>query len=127
MSESSVGQVLIRDTEPQVFMAMLWFMYRGHLDLEERSDYWALLLPLLVLADQFAIQPLQQECCLRLLDCLAEVFSVPCAMSAGVICEIVLTASLKSHRLYLANHLLTTNSMEPEQNIPFFIGIKHDV
>lgn len=72
MSESSVGQVLIRDTEPQVFMAMLWFMYRGHLDLEERSDYWALLLPLLVLADQFAIQPLQQECCLRLLDCLAE-------------------------------------------------------
>lgn len=72
MSESSIGQVVIRDTEPEVFMAMLRFMYRGHLDLEERSDYWALLLPLLVLADQFAIQPLQQECCLRLLDCLAE-------------------------------------------------------
>jgi len=84
MSESTVGQVLIKDTEPEVFMAMLCFMYRGHLDLEERSDYWALLLPLLVLADQFAIQSLQQECCLRLLDCLAEVCPVVIATSLFV-------------------------------------------
>lgn len=98
MCESSIGQVVIRDTKPEVFMAMLWFMYRGHLDLEERSDYWALLLPLLVLADQFAVQPLQQECCLRLLDCLAEVLPVFC-------CNVTVSVYLLRPFYYIAQEL----------------------
>ena len=73
MSESNIGQVLIRDVAPEPFLAMLRFMYRGHLELDEKDDAGALLLPLLLLADQFAVQLLQQECCMLLLDCLNEV------------------------------------------------------
>jgi hypothetical protein len=73
MWESNIGEVVLRDVAPEPFLAMLRFMYCGYLDLEERGECGTLLLPLLVLADQYAIQLLQQECCMRLLDYLTEV------------------------------------------------------
>lgn len=82
MWESNIGEIVVRAVAPEPFMAMLRFMYGGYLDLEEKDENGTLLLPLLVLADQYAIQILQQECCMRLLDCLTEVvppvfFGVP--------------------------------------------------
>lgn len=73
MCESSIGEVVIRDVPPELLMVMLHFMYCGHLELDEKDNAGCLLLPLLLLADQFAIELLQQECCVSLLDCLTEV------------------------------------------------------
>ncbi len=73
MCESSIGEVVIRDLSPELLMVMLHFMYCGHLELDEKDNAGCLLLPLLLLADQFAIELLQQECCESLLDCLTEV------------------------------------------------------
>ncbi|KAH9549375.1 hypothetical protein CY35_10G016000 [Sphagnum magellanicum] len=72
MCESSIGEVVIRDVSPELLMVMLHFMYCGHLELDEKDNAGCLLLPLLLLADQFAIELLQQECCVSLLDCLTE-------------------------------------------------------
>lgn len=73
MWESNIGEIVVRAVAPEPFLAMLRFMYGGFLDLEEKDENGTLLLPLLVLADRYAIQVLQQECCMRLLDCLTEV------------------------------------------------------
>ena len=52
---------------------MLEYMYSGQVNMEEIKDNEVLLLHLLLLADQFGVSTLQQECYKMLLECLSEV------------------------------------------------------
>lgn len=72
MCESNMSKVKIKDVQPNVFLAMLHFMYSFHLDLDERDDPEVLLLSLLLLADQFGIPLLEQACTQKLLALLSE-------------------------------------------------------
>eukprot|EP00252_Welwitschia_mirabilis_P001809 TRINITY_DN11746_c0_g1_i2.p1 TRINITY_DN11746_c0_g1~~TRINITY_DN11746_c0_g1_i2.p1 ORF type:complete len:508 (-),score=90.66 TRINITY_DN11746_c0_g1_i2:1481-3004(-) len=72
MSESTGSEIHLRDILPEAFLLMLQFMYSGELGMDETQDLGPLLLPLLLLADQFGISMLQQECCEYLLECLSE-------------------------------------------------------
>lgn len=73
MSESISSDISIRDVSEEAFKAMLDFMYCGELNFEENPNPGTLLLELLVLADQFGVTLLHQECCKILLECLSEV------------------------------------------------------
>lgn len=73
MSESISSKVCLRDVSPQAFNAMLEFMYSGELNIGDIMDTGTLLLQLLLLADQFGVALLHQECCKTLLECLSEV------------------------------------------------------
>lgn len=77
MSETMSSEVYIRDVSPEAFQTMLKFMYSGELikDVTMESDF--LLLQLLLLADQFGVTLLHQECCKILLECLSEVVWKP--------------------------------------------------
>uniref|UniRef100_A0A0C9RL84 TSA: Wollemia nobilis Ref_Wollemi_Transcript_12672_3093 transcribed RNA sequence n=1 Tax=Wollemia nobilis TaxID=56998 RepID=A0A0C9RL84_9CONI len=72
MSESSCSEVHLRDVSPEAFLVMLHFMYCGQVDIDEKEDMGSLLLPLILLADQFGIYRLRQECCEYLLESLSE-------------------------------------------------------
>lgn len=76
MSESSSSKVYLSDVSPKAFRVMLEFMYTGELSLEDTSDFGTLLLQLLLLADQFGVTLLYQECCKTLLECLSEVVNL---------------------------------------------------
>ncbi|KAK7321838.1 hypothetical protein VNO77_32825 [Canavalia gladiata] len=71
MSESMSSEITIRDVPPEAFKAMLDFLYDGQLN-DQVIDSGALLLQLLLLADQFGVTFLQQECCKMLLESLSE-------------------------------------------------------
>ncbi|XP_027330039.1 BTB/POZ domain-containing protein At2g30600 [Abrus precatorius] len=71
MSESMSSEVTLRDVPPEAFKAMLDFLYDGQLN-DKVIDSGAFLLQLLLLADQFGVTFLQQECCKMLLECLSE-------------------------------------------------------
>lgn len=72
MMESNSSDVSFSDVSAEAFLVMLQFMYSGELmvDLVEVSS---LIIPLLLLADQFSIMPLQRECCRCILEYLTEV------------------------------------------------------
>ncbi|KAH9297739.1 hypothetical protein KI387_029421 [Taxus chinensis] len=72
MCESKCSEVCLRDISPEAFLAMLEFMYSGQLDIDEKQDMGSILLPLILLADQFGIYLLRQECCEYLLESLSE-------------------------------------------------------
>ncbi|GMQ07255.1 hypothetical protein CsSME_00051528 [Camellia sinensis var. sinensis] len=72
MSESISSKVLLQDVPLEAFKAMLEFMYYGELNKEDTMDIDTLLLQLLLLADQFRVTLLHQECCKTLLECLSE-------------------------------------------------------
>ncbi|XP_059634394.1 BTB/POZ domain-containing protein At2g30600 [Cornus florida] len=72
MSESISSEVCLRDVPLEAFKVMLEFMYSGELNKEERMDIGTLLLQLLLLADQFGVTLLHQECCKMLLECISE-------------------------------------------------------
>lgn len=72
MSESNASEVCLRDVSPEAFLAMVHFMYSGKLDMDEKQDLGSLLLPLILLADQFGIHLLQQECCECLFECISK-------------------------------------------------------
>ncbi|GAV63477.1 BTB domain-containing protein/F5_F8_type_C domain-containing protein/BACK domain-containing protein/Methyltransf_FA domain-containing protein [Cephalotus follicularis] len=72
MSESNSSEICLRDVSVEAFKAMLEFMYSGELNMEDTMDFGNLLLPLLLLADQFGVTLLHQECCKILLECLSE-------------------------------------------------------
>lgn len=74
MSESISSEVSIRDVSEGAFRAMLDFMYCGELNFEHSTNPGNLLLELLVLADQFGVTLLHQECCKVVLECVSEVF-----------------------------------------------------
>lgn len=73
MRESASTKVRLREVSPEALKAMLNYMYSGELDMEDIKDNDTLLLHILLLADQFGITHLQQECCKILLECLYEV------------------------------------------------------
>lgn len=73
MSESISSKVLLQDVPLEAFKAMLEFLYCGELSSEDTTDIGTLLIQLLLLADQFGVTLLHQECCKTLLECLWEV------------------------------------------------------
>ncbi|PON60550.1 Voltage dependent potassium channel [Parasponia andersonii] len=91
MSETNSSEVLLRDVSPEVFKGMLDFMYSGELNLEVTMESGALLLQLLLLADQFGVTLLHQECCKTLLECLSEDTVCPIlqAVSSVQSCKII--------------------------------------
>lgn len=76
MSESISSECCLKDVPREAFKIMLEFMYTGELNKEDAMDVDILLLQLLLLADQFAVSALHQECCKTLLECLSQVFLV---------------------------------------------------
>lgn len=76
MSESNSSEILLRDVSPEAFKVMIDFMYSGELNLDSTLDSGTSLLQLLLLADQFGVSLLHQECCKTLLECLSEVICV---------------------------------------------------
>ncbi|KAL5557732.1 hypothetical protein UlMin_033943 [Ulmus minor] len=72
MCETNSSEVLLRDVSPKAFKGMVDFMYSGELNSEVTMDSGVLLLQLLLLADQFGVTLLHQECCKTLLECLSE-------------------------------------------------------
>ena len=72
MRESSSTKVYLKEVSPEAFKVMLDYMYSGELTEDIKSND-TLLLHILLLADQFGITLLQQECCKLLLECLYEV------------------------------------------------------
>lgn len=80
MIESKSSNVTFQDLSPDVFIAMLHFMYSGELQIEH-NKMDSLLFPLIQLADQFAITYLQRECCKCLLECLSEDTACPILLS----------------------------------------------
>ncbi|XP_050157203.1 BTB/POZ domain-containing protein At2g30600 isoform X2 [Malus sylvestris] len=72
MSETISPEVILRDISPEAFKGLLEFMYSGELSLEAAVDSGALLLQLFLLADQFGVTLLHQECCKKLLEYLSE-------------------------------------------------------
>ncbi|XP_043708634.1 BTB/POZ domain-containing protein At2g30600 [Telopea speciosissima] len=71
MRESSASEICLKDVSPEAFTVMLEFMYSGELDIKDAMDLEGLLRQLL-LADQFGVVPLRQECCKTLLVSLSE-------------------------------------------------------
>ncbi|XP_057833935.2 BTB/POZ domain-containing protein At2g30600 isoform X2 [Cryptomeria japonica] len=72
MSESNCSEVCLGDVSPEALLAMLEFMYSGQLNFDEKQDMGSVLLPLVLLADQFGVYPLREECCEYLLESLSE-------------------------------------------------------
>ncbi|KAK4434125.1 BTB/POZ domain-containing protein [Sesamum alatum] len=72
MTESVSSKVCLKDVCFEAFNIMLKFMYSGEVNKEDTMDIDTLLLQLLLLADQFGVSLLHQECCKRLLEHLSE-------------------------------------------------------
>ncbi|KAL5713839.1 hypothetical protein ACHQM5_015881 [Ranunculus cassubicifolius] len=72
MCESNSSKIFLRDVSFEAFNVMLCFMYTGELHLDASMDVGTLLIQLLLLADQFGVAPLHQECCKIILECLSE-------------------------------------------------------
>ncbi|XP_027148485.1 BTB/POZ domain-containing protein At2g30600 [Coffea eugenioides] len=72
MSESVAPVVCLKDVSFDAFRVMLEFMYNGDFAKGDTLDIGTLLLQLLLLADQFGVTLLHQECCKTFLECLSE-------------------------------------------------------
>ncbi|XP_047325319.1 BTB/POZ domain-containing protein At2g30600 [Impatiens glandulifera] len=72
MSESISSKVVLRDVPIESFKIMLEFMYCGEINQEESINVGTLVLELLLLADQFGVTSLHQDCCKTLLEGLSE-------------------------------------------------------
>ncbi|KAH7291551.1 hypothetical protein KP509_29G021400 [Ceratopteris richardii] len=72
MWESSTTKICVRDVEPDVFLAMLRFMYCGRLVLCQNDELDSFLISLLILADRFGIPLLQHACSLKLIEVLSK-------------------------------------------------------
>lgn len=73
MSESASSKACFKDVCFEAFSTMLDFMYGGEVYKEDSVLVDTLLLQLLLLADQFGVTLLHQECCKTLLEHLSEV------------------------------------------------------
>lgn len=73
MSETLAEKIFLIDVPLDVFRILLEFMYNGGFSKEDTMDIGTQLLQLLLLADQFGVSLLHQECCKTLLECLSEV------------------------------------------------------
>ncbi|CAA3010178.1 BTB POZ domain-containing At2g30600 [Olea europaea subsp. europaea] len=72
MSESASSKACFKDVCFEAFSTMLDFMYGGEVYKEDSVLVDTLLLQLLLLADQFGVTLLHQECCKTLLEHLSE-------------------------------------------------------
>lgn len=72
MSESVSSEVCLKDVSPKVFKIMIDYFYSGGFNLEDTIDNNILLLELVLLADQFGVSLLHQDCCKTLLERLSE-------------------------------------------------------
>ncbi|CAH1446256.1 unnamed protein product [Lactuca virosa] len=73
MSESVSSEICLKEvTSPKAFKIMIDYFYNGGLNLEDTVDTNILLLELLLLADQFGVSLLHQDCCKTLLEQLSE-------------------------------------------------------
>lgn len=72
MTESVSSKICLKDVCFDAFKIMLKFMYSGEVNEDDAMDTDMLLLQLLLLADQFGVSLLHQECCKRLLEHLSE-------------------------------------------------------
>ncbi|CAA0842003.1 BTB/POZ domain-containing protein [Striga hermonthica] len=72
MIESVSPKIFLKDVCSETFKIMLDFMYSGEINQEDITDIDMLLLQLLLMADQFGVSLLHQECCKRLLEHLSE-------------------------------------------------------
>ncbi|GER49721.1 BTB/POZ domain-containing protein [Striga asiatica] len=72
MIESVSPKIFLKDVCFETFKIMLDFMYSGEINQEDVTDIDMLLLQLLLMADQFGVSQLHQECCKRLLEHLSE-------------------------------------------------------
>ncbi|CAN4123088.1 unnamed protein product [Withania somnifera] len=77
MRESVSSMVCLKDVPPEAFKIMLEFMYSGELNKEATEGINTSLLQLLLLADEFGVTLLHQECCKILLECLSEDSACP--------------------------------------------------
>eukprot|EP00250_Pteridium_aquilinum_P012428 c20722_g1_i3 orf=213-2012(+) len=103
MWESKMTKVSIRDVQPDVFLAMLKFMYNvQHLDLDCSGDMDSFLLSLLMLADRFGIPLLQHACSLKLIEVLTKesVCSILHVAASLPYCELLQDACVE----YFAKH-----------------------
>ncbi|XP_020576565.1 BTB/POZ domain-containing protein At2g30600 [Phalaenopsis equestris] len=90
MVESKSTNVTFSDVSSEAFLAMLHFMYSGELEIE-KDKVDSLLIPLILLADQFDITFLQRECCKRLLECISEdtICPILVAIASLLSCKVV--------------------------------------
>ncbi|CAI9259450.1 unnamed protein product [Lactuca saligna] len=73
MSESVSSEICLKEvSSPKAFKIMIDYFYNGGLNLENTVDTNILLLELLLLADQFGVSLLHQDCCKTLLEQLSE-------------------------------------------------------
>ncbi|XP_071733978.1 BTB/POZ domain-containing protein At2g30600 [Rutidosis leptorrhynchoides] len=72
MSESVSSEVCLKDVSPQAFEIMINYFYNGGFNFENTIDSNIMLLELLLLADQFGVSLLHQDCCKALLERLSE-------------------------------------------------------
>ncbi|KAF6175709.1 hypothetical protein GIB67_022711 [Kingdonia uniflora] len=73
MRESGSSEILLSNVSLEAFVAMSQFMYHGDIDMKNSMDMGNFSIQLLLLADQFGITPLHQECYNTILEYLSEV------------------------------------------------------
>ncbi|KAI3706133.1 hypothetical protein L1987_76391 [Smallanthus sonchifolius] len=72
MSETVSSEVCLKDVSPEAFKIMMDYFYNGGLNLEDTFENNIFLLELLLLADEFGVSQLHQDCCKTLLERLSE-------------------------------------------------------
>ncbi|KVI07377.1 BTB/Kelch-associated [Cynara cardunculus var. scolymus] len=70
--KSVSSDVCLKDVSPKAFKIMINYFYSGGFNLEDTVDSNILLLELVLLADQFGVSLLHQDCCKTLLERLSE-------------------------------------------------------
>ncbi|CAL9106583.1 unnamed protein product [Musa textilis] len=89
MVESSSSYIYLKDVPAEAFWVMIQFMYSGVLEMDI-TEMGPILIPLLLLADQFGVFVLQRECCKRVMECLSE----------DIVCTILqAVSSIQSYKL----------------------------
>ncbi|XP_039140970.1 BTB/POZ domain-containing protein At2g30600 isoform X2 [Dioscorea cayenensis subsp. rotundata] len=111
MMESNSSDVSFSDVSAEAFLVMLQFMYSGELmvDLVEVSS---LIIPLLLLADQFSIMPLQRECCRCILEYLTEDSVCPILQAVSSIASYKLLEETCKQKFSMHFDYCTTASTE---------------
>lgn len=90
MSESVSSEVCLKDVPPEAFKIMMDYFYNGGLNLEDTADKNILLLELLLLADEFGVSQLHQDCCKILLERLSEVVLITFFLCFSMLYNVVL-------------------------------------
>ncbi|KAG5250231.1 BTB/POZ domain-containing protein [Salix suchowensis] len=112
MSESSSSEVFLSDVSPEAFKVMLKFLYSGVLSLEDSVEFGTLLLQVLLLADQFGVTHLYQECCKTLLECLSEDSVCPILQAVSSIPSCKLIEETCERKFAMHFDYCTTSSLD---------------